>query len=169
MKAKNIIFYAVWLFILTIFQPTLIQWIALWGISPNMFLIFVIVTGFLKGKKAGAICGAVFGLVFDLLVGRLIGISGILFMYIGFGVGIVTERFLSSTGSVAAAVLTFGLALLYAVGYYIAYSMSIGDMGLFYAVIRIILPECLYTAILSLVLFLPIRKSFAIISNYRRY
>lgn len=165
MRVKNIIFYTLWLFVLAIFQPTLIRWIGFWGISPNIFLIFVIATGFLRGKKDGAICGAVFGLVFDLLVGRLIGMSGILFMYIGFGVGIIAERFLSSTGSAAVAVVTFGAALVYSVGYYIAYSMSLGDMGLIRAVIRIILPECLYTALLSLALFIPIRKSFTIISK----
>ena len=38
----GVLFYAVWLIVLVIIQPTVIQWISVFGISPDTFLIFVI-------------------------------------------------------------------------------------------------------------------------------
>lgn len=169
MKAVNIIFYAVWLLLLAIFQPTLIQWIGVFGISPNTFLIFVVAVAFLRGKREAAICGAVFGLAFDLLVGRLVGLSGILFMYIGFGIGAVLENFLSSTGGAAAAIVTFAASLVYTFIYYIAYSMVWGDMSFATALIKVIMPESLYNAVFGFVLFFPIRKSFGVIPKRNIY
>ena len=165
MRTKETIFYAVWLIILAIFQPTLMQWIGIFGISPNAYLVFVVAAAFLRGKEEAAICGAFFGLMFEFAVGRLIGLSGILFMYIGFATGFAQERFLSNSGAVATAIVTFVMSLMYGIVYYMAYSMVWGDLGFFMALLRVILPECLYTAILSFILFVPIRKSFSLIER----
>ncbi len=169
MRIKSIIFYAVWLLIFIIFQPTLIGWIGIFGISPNIFLVFVVAAAFLRGKKEGAVCGAVFGLVFDLLAGRMVGLSGIIFMYIGAGIGAATEQFLNSSGAVASAVVSFAASFVYAFVYYIAYSMVFGDMGFLTALVRVILPEAVYTAVLGWVLFVPIRKSFGLIKRRNVY
>ncbi len=157
------VFYAVWLLILVIFQPTLVQSIGILGISPNIPLIFIVMTALFRGKKEGAICGAIFGFVFDVMIGRLIGVSSLLFMYIGILTGIVSERIISDTGVIASVILIFISNLVYATLYYIAYSMMWGDMGIITAVTRVILPECLYTAVFAILLFFPIRKSFSII------
>ena len=59
----RIIFYVIWLLLLAVFQPTLARGIELWGIAPNLFLCFVVMAGFFRGKYEGAVCGMVFGLV----------------------------------------------------------------------------------------------------------
>lgn len=165
MKMITGVFYAVWLLILVIFQPTLVQSIGILGISPNIPLIFIVMTALLRGKKEGAICGAIFGFVFDVMIGRLIGVSSLLFMYIGALAGLVSENILSDTGVIATAILIFVSNLIYASLYYIAYSMLWGDMGIITAVTRVILPESLYTAVFTMLFFFPIRKSFSIISK----
>ena len=169
MKKNEIIFYAVWLLVLTILQPTVMQWIEIWGISPNAYLVFVIITAFLRGKEEGAVCGAIFGLIFDFAVGRLIGISGIVFMYIGFAAGYAEERFLSNSGAVASAIVTFALALFYGIVYYIAYNATWGDIGFLRGIFRIVVLESLYTGLLSFVLYVPIKKSFSLISRRIMY
>lgn len=165
MRVKSIIFYAVWLFVLTIFQPTLIQAISVFGISPNVYLVFIVMTAFLRGKKEGAICGAIFGLIFDLLIGRLVGLSGILFMYLAFAVGVAEERFLNNSEVIMVSVVVFITSLLYGIVYYIAYSMVWGDIGFITAVFRVVLLESIYTTIIGFILFLPIRKSFSLIEK----
>ena len=165
MKVLNIIFYTVWLLLIAILQPTVMQWIGIFGISPNIFLIFVIATALSCGKKAGAVCGLVFGFTLDMLVGRMIGVNALIFMYMGFFVGILCERFISGTESLTAGVIILAISALCGLLYYIAYSMLWGDIGFFKALFRVILPEALYTAVIGILLFTPIRKSFRLIQK----
>ena len=165
MKILNIIFYAVWLLIVALLQPTVIRWIEIFGIGPNIFLIFVIAAALICGKKAGAVCGLVFGLTLDMLVGRMIGVNALIFLYAGFFVGILCERFISGSGTLVAAVITLSASVLCGIVYYIAYSMVWGDIGFWRALFRVILPEALYTGVLSLLLFATIRKSFRLIQK----
>ena len=169
MRIKSIIFYAIWLLIFIILQPTLFEWIGVFGISPNVFLVFVVLTALLRGKRAGAVCGAVFGLVFDLLTGRMVGFSGIIFMYIGAGIGMAAEQFLNSSGASVSAVVLFVASFVYTFVYYIAYSMMFGDMGFLTALLRVILPEAVYNSLLGWVMFVPIRKSFGKIKRRNIY
>lgn len=165
MKILNIIFYAVWLLIAALLQPTVMRWIGIFGTSPNIFLIFVIATALIRGKEAGAVCGLIFGLALDMLVGRMIGVNALIFLYAGFFAGILCERFISGSGVVTAAVITLSASVLCGVTYYIAYSMIWGDIGFWRALFRVILPESLYTGVISLILFAPMRKSFQLIQK----
>ncbi len=165
MKIKKILFYTVWILLIAVLQPTLFRGIDIIGISPNSFLVFVAAAAFLRGKSEGAVCGAICGLVFDLLAGRMIGVSVLIYMYAGFGVGLVRERYLSGAGSITVAIVTLAASVVCGIVYYIAYSMVAGDIGFFTALIRIVLPEALYTALLGLVLFIPVQKSFTLIEG----
>ena len=75
----RILFYTIWAILLAILQPTLIQWIAVFGIAPNAFLVFVILAGYLRGRMEGAVAGLVFGMVYDLLIGKLMRVNHRLF------------------------------------------------------------------------------------------
>lgn len=169
MRLREIIFYAVWLIILVILQPTLMQWIGIFGISPNAYLVFVVAAAFTCGKSTAVWVGAIFGLIYDFTVGRAIGISGLMFMYIGLATGFAEERFLSNSGASATAVVTFIMSFVYGIVYYIAYATVWGDMGFWYALGRVILPECLYTAVLGFVIINPIRKSFTLAAGWNKY
>ncbi len=165
MKFLNILFYAIWLVILAVLQPTLIRWLGIFDISPNIFMIFIVAAAFIRGKGAGAVCGLVLGFVLDLMVGRLIGVYALIFMYAGLAAGILCERYISASGSIAAGIVIFAASLICGILYYIAYSMMWGDMGFFRAIYRVILPEALYTGVLGMLVFAPIRKSFRLISK----
>ena len=165
MKALKVLFYGIWLFAIAILQPTLISAISIFGVAPDLFLVFVVAAAMLRGKRAGAICGVSSGLVFDLLIGRMIGVNAILFMYAGLFAGLVCEKFISGTGSVAGAVIVFAISLLCGIIYYIAYNMVWGDIGFWTALIRIVIPESIYSAILCFVVFRPIEKSFKLITG----
>ena len=164
MKKRNVIFYLVWLIVLVIFQPTLMQGIRILGVSPDMFLVFVVCAGLLRGRGDGAVIGFIFGLVFDLLVGEFIGISAILYMYIGLSAGIIKERFVSDRLFVAVLVIASS-ALVYGIIYYIVYYIGFKDLGFGTALLRTVLPKTLYTALAGFILFVPIRKSFKLIED----
>lgn len=164
MKTIKVIFYAVWLFIVAVLQPTLFSAISVFGISPNIFLAFVIITAGLKGKSEGAIIGAIFGFVYDLLIGQLIGFNALIYMYAGLLTGILKEKYISIDGVIMAAITTAVVDLICAIIYYFAYSLM-HDIGFFFSLYRIIIPEAIYTGIVMLILFVPVSKSFNIIKS----
>lgn len=166
MRIKKVLFYSVWILIIAVLQPTLFSAIDVFGVSPNIFLMFVVLAAFIRGKSEGAVCGAVCGLVLDLMAGRLIGVNALIYMYAGFAVGVVNERFISGE-LITAGVLTAIISAICSAIYYVAYSMVAGDMGFWFAVVRLILPEAIYTAVCGFILFVPIRKSFDIIRDNR--
>lgn len=161
----NILFYAVWLFILIIFQPTVIQWISIFGISPDMFLIFVICTASLKGRQSGAICGFIFGLAFDMLTGRMPGLSAILYMYTGLATGILKESIIQSEGHFSAMIFTLAATFVCQTVYLFAYSMAYGNPGLLNGLCKTAIPKAAYTAVAMYTVGRLVKRSFKLISE----
>ena len=125
----QILFYAIWLVILSVLQPTFARGIEIFSIAPNLFLCFVIIIGFHRGKMDGAICGAVFGLFYDMLIGRMIGVNAICYFYLGFCAGILSENFFSGGKNLATAISTFVGTVLAALIYYLARFIAFGDVS----------------------------------------
>lgn len=71
----------------TIFQTTILSYLAIFGFVPNTALVLVVVTSILRGKYYGIFFGLIIGLVQDILFGRVIGINGFLYAMIGFAIG----------------------------------------------------------------------------------
>ena len=150
----RILFYAIWLLILAVFQPTLARGIEICGIAPNLFLCFVIMCGFSRGKYEASVCGIIFGLAYDLLVGRIIGVSSLIYLYLGFGSGILSERFASSSKRVAGALSAAIGTILAAMVYFLA-NRFVYDVSFVTAVFRIAFPEAIYNATVSFLLTFP--------------
>lgn len=74
------------IFIIFIIQTTFHATISIGGISPNLLLIFVCCSGFIRGKKHGMYMGFLSGILLDIFYGYsgVIGMNGILFMYLGY-------------------------------------------------------------------------------------
>ena len=67
------------IFIIFIIQTTFHATISIGGISPNLLLIFVCCSGFIRGKKHGMYMGFLSGILLDIFYGYsgVIGISDI--------------------------------------------------------------------------------------------
>ncbi len=152
----QIIFYLIWLLLLAILQPTLARGIELWGIAPNLILSFVIIAGFFRGKTEGAICGIIFGLLYDLLIGRMIGVNSLCYLYLGYGSGILSERFFSGRKRVAVMLVSAVATILAGLFYYFARLAIHGDVGFVAAFFRIALPESLYNSGMSFLMCFPV-------------
>lgn len=161
----NILFYAVWLIVLIIVQPTVIRWISIFGISPDMFLIFVICAASVGGRQSGAICGFVFGLAFDMLIGRMPGVSAILYMYTGFAAGILKESVIQSDSKISSMIFVLAATFACRTVYLFAYSMAYGNPGLLNGLCRTVIPTAVYTAVAAFVFGGVIKRSFRLISE----
>lgn len=152
-----ILYYVLWAIILTVFQPTLARGIEVLGIAPNLFLCFVVVISFLRGKSEGSIVGAVFGLVYDLLVGRMIGVSSLIFLLIGYLAGIVGNQFFGGGKFMIGAVTAFVTTLIYGVVYYFARKIGWNDIDFITAFFRISVIEGIYNCLATFVLMFPVK------------
>lgn len=70
-------------------QCTVFQSLALASISPNLLLIFTSSMGFMRGERQGLIIGFFCGLLLDIFFGSLLGFYALLYMFLGYGSGLV--------------------------------------------------------------------------------
>lgn len=64
-------------------QSSLLQHVSVFGVSPNLILVLVIVYSFFFENYNGLILGAVFGIMQDISFGQVIGFTGLVYMCIG--------------------------------------------------------------------------------------
>lgn len=155
----KVLFYLIWYVLLGILQPTLARGIAICAITPNLFLCFAVVCGFYRGKYEGAVCGALSGLVYDLLIGRLIGVNCLIYLYVGFLSGVLSQHYISGIKRTACAVFAAISTLATGLVYYAAYKIAYTDISFATAFFRITLPEAVYNIFISLCLSYPIVRT----------
>lgn len=159
----RILFYLVWLILLSILQPTLVRGIEIWGIAPNLFLCFVVLIGCFRGTAEGAVCGIVFGLVYDFLVGRMIGVNSLIYLYLGLGAGLLEAKFFSNGKQLVGCLGAVAGTLVAGLLYYLSRKAVGGDIGFATAMFRITLIEAVYNGVIAFLLVYPLRLTMKMI------
>lgn len=157
----KLLHHGIYLVLAAILQVTLIDGLSVFGAAPNLFLIIVVIIGFMCGRIQGMFTGIVFGFVFDILVGRFLGLNMLCFMIIGYLSAMASDRFY-----VAPSLYVFML--------YTAAATALS--GLFYAVpciavyhsgilslVKITLIECVYNSIVALPLTLILKRTLPLV------
>lgn len=143
------------IFLCFILQGSLFRVISLGGVSPNLLIILTSFSGFMSGKKEGMFTGAIAGLFIDVLYGNgLIGFSMLLYAWIGYANGAFSRLFypedvklpliLTSVSDFLAGFLT-----------YVFLFLLRSRLDLSYYMLKIILPETVYTLLITILLFKP--------------
>lgn len=138
-------------------QCTVCQTIAMASISPNLMMIVTSCFGFMRGEKEGLVVGFFSGLLLDIFFGRVFGFYALIYMFIGYGNGMFHMMFYDEDIKlpmiwVALSELVYGLI----VYFFMFLLRSEFEFGFYFA--RIILPELIYTVVLTLVLYRLIRR-----------
>jgi rod shape-determining protein MreD len=81
------------LIIAYVLQLTLVSEIQIFGVQANLLLIVTCAIAFLFGTVDGGITGVVLGVLLDLYQGRAIGLSALIFMYLGVFIGGFNKKF----------------------------------------------------------------------------
>ena len=145
-------------FILVIFafimQTTVFRVLDFGGISPNLLMIVVASLGFIKGDKAGLLVGFFSGLLVDIFFGTYIGFFALIYMYLGFIVGLFHEIFFSQNIAIPIVFITVADFLFGFICYVLMFLFRTKfDIG--YYMITVIIPEMVYTAIVA-IFFYPL-------------
>lgn len=137
-----------------ILQVTFGRSLSIGGIKPNMLIIFPVIFGYLNGHNEGMLTGLFAGLLYDLYFSELFGFTALIYVYIGYIAGGFYQKFNENEILVPLAVLLTG-DFCYGFLSYIGNFLLHNRLNVFYYISRFILPEIIYTLILTIVLYKP--------------
>lgn len=125
---------------------------AVGGIVPNVLIILTVATAYMQGKVKGMYMGLICGLLTDIYTGALLGLYGLVYMGIGYVAGIAYRIYYRD--DYVMPVLLIGVGNLIS-GFlvYVFEFLFQGKLNVGFYLRRIIIPEVLYTVLLSVFLY----------------
>lgn len=149
---RKIFFYLLFIILFLVLQTTLLDYVAIYGIKPNLIITFVIVASLVRGNIEGGTVGFFSGLALDLLFGSVVGFYALLGMYLGIAAGSVNRR-LFRENLLVVLFFTFVYSVVYEAAVYTLNTIMGGNMELLYPLTRIILPEAAYNCVAAVLLY----------------
>ena len=135
-----------------VLQSTVFKSIAFGGIIPNLMIVLTASFGFMRGEKAGILFGFFCGLLADIFFGSVIGLYAMIYMYIGYANGKFNMIFYPEDIKLPLA-LIFVSDMAYGLLSYIILFLMRGRFHYTYYLIHIILPEMVYTIVVTLIFY----------------
>ena len=150
MKRKVITFFII--LISFLLQSTLFVKLKFGAVSPNLMLVVTSSFGFMRGRKSGIAVGAISGLLVDIFWGQLLGFHTLLYTAIGYLNGSF-ERLFYDEDIKLPIVLISASEFLYGICIYVFVYMLQGDFAFGTYLFSIIIPELVYTILVTLILY----------------
>lgn len=149
---KKNITIAVIVILCFVLQSTVFKALSFGGIGPNLLIIITSAFGFMYGKKCGLLVGFFSGLLIDLFFGNVMCFYALIYMYIGYANGIFQSIFFKDDIKLPIAlIMTSDLG--YGIISYLLLFLLRSRFHLGYYFIHIIIPEMVYTILVTLVLY----------------
>lgn len=156
---KRLIVYFVEILICFIIQSSTSNYFALADIMPNLLLILVASTAYMRGRMSGLMVGFFSGLLVDLMYGSyvigsyaLIGVHALLYLMIGYIFG-YTNKIYSNDDYTLPVIIVAVSDFVYQFFYYIIEFLLRGRLNFLFYIRRIIFPEIIYTVAVSIFLY----------------
>ncbi len=150
---KRLIVYIIEVILCYLIQSAMFHYIALVGVMPNLLLILVVSTAYMRGKLPGMTLGLCCGLLVDLMSGSsVVGLCALIYMLIGYVIGL-SNRFYTNDDYTLPIILIAVSDFFYGFFYYIFEFLLRGRLNFPYYFSRLILPEIIYTVAVSVFLY----------------
>ncbi|MDO4345525.1 MAG: rod shape-determining protein MreD [Eubacteriales bacterium] len=134
-------------------QCSLMPAISIASITPNLMIVFTVSFGLMRGKRSGMILGFICGLLTDLMIpGLFVGLRAFVYMYIGYFCGYCYRIFYDDDIKMPV-ILTAAGDLVYGIAFYATQFMLRGRIQFFFYLRRVILPEMVYTILMTFVFY----------------
>ncbi len=148
-------------------QTTLFQHMSFAGIVPNMMIIVTCVCGLMSGKNDGMMTGFICGLLMDIVYGDILGFNALVFLYIGYVNGSVNRLFYPDDIKLPLIFISLSdlsyLFITYLLRFVLRARFNIG-----YYFLNVMLPELVYTFVITLILYLPISRISLKLGGFER-
>lgn len=157
-KTAIVIILILVFFILFFLQVNLFSSFTIAGISPNLFVIYVLFVALFSNQFLGISLGVMFGLILDFVYGRVIGTTAVMLCVIGY-LGSYFDKNFSKENKLTIIFMVAGATLIYEFGLYFINSIIIGFEREYFAFIKIVLVEVLYNILLAIIVY-PVMQKF---------
>lgn len=146
-------------------QLTLINSITILGLKPDLIMVVVVVFSLLRGAKEGTVSGFASGLLQDIFSTGLLGMNALAKTVIGFFCGIIKEKIFREHILFIIPVITFIASFIQSILMFLLLRAFGIEYGLAWSLKQVVLPEALYSSLLSPFIFLAINKLFQTIKE----
>ena len=150
MRTKLIL--AATVIICLLLQCSLMPAISIASITPNLMIALTSSLGLMRGKRSGMVLGFLCGLLTDLMIGPVVGFRALIYMFVGYYSGYCYRIFYDDDLKIPV-LLTAAGDFLYGIAVYIFQFLLRGRVNFFYYLRRVIMPEVIYTILLTIVLY----------------
>lgn len=149
--------YALMMIIFALLQSTVLDYLKIFNVKPNLLMVLIVIAAFLGNNIEGAMVGFFSGLIHDMISGRVIGFYALLGLYLGFCVGSLNKRLYKEN---IFAVIFFVLVstLVYEYSVYFFHTVFRNNLDLYYPLRYIILPMALCNGIASIFIYIMVYK-----------
>ena len=151
----RVTYHSIYLFLAAMLSTTLFTALEIFGVSPNLFITYIVFAGFYVSKNEAIWLGLIFGFVYDIIVGASVGLNGILYMFACFLVVVSCESVIRRNN----ALVTFIFVAIWTIvleGINALFSPA----GGFLSSIKIIGVEIFYNGIIAVILYLALRRKY---------
>lgn len=144
-----------------ILESTLFQFMRIYGIKPDFSIMIIVAYAIMRGSSYGAFTGLGIGLLIDTMYGRVMGINALSYMVTGYIIGQAHENVFKDSiippfifNLIAIIIFQHSFILL---SYFSNDFPSIG-IPYIYMLLKVILPQALYNAVVGSVVYRLIYK-----------
>ena len=135
-----------------ILQSTVFPAISMGGVVPNIFIIIASTYGFMRDETEGLMAGFFCGILCDVFYGNILGFYALLYMMIGFINGKFSRIFYPEDIKLPMALITLSELSFSTVCYILLFLLN-GRLNVLWYFMHLILPELIYTILVTLVLY----------------
>lgn len=139
-------------FIAFILQCSVFNHISLGGIVPNILLIITASIGFMRGQNEGMTVGFLCGILVDIFFANIFGFYTLCYVLIGFFNGFFKDIFYPEDIKLPILLITLSEIIFCMLSYVVQFLLR-GRLSLGYYFIHIILPELVYTILITLLIY----------------
>lgn len=164
---KRKIITALTILILFILQSSVFSRLDFGGIVPNLMIILTASYGFMRGEKSGIVIGFFCGLLTDIFFGDLLGAYALIYMYVGYFNGKFSYIFFPEDINLPITLIAVS-DIFYGLICYVFLFMMRGRFNFPYYFLHIIIPEMIYTIVVTIVFYPIILKVNKILDHDER-
>ena len=152
MKIKRFLITAVIIIAAYLLQCTVFSSLELAGIKPNLLIIVTASFGFMRGSREGVLVGFVSGLLADIQFGDMIGFYALIYLLVGYINGMFQRLYFDEDIKLPLFLIAISEFLYGIIVYFLTYLMR-SDFNFLLYLNKIILPELIYTIVITLGLY----------------
>lgn len=121
-------------------------------VTPNFLIILTCIFGFMCGYTEGLLVGFISGLLVDIFAADIIGMNALIYMYVGYFSGIFNRLYYEDMVLLPLG-LVFSGDFIYNFSYYIFRFLLRNKLDFSYYMLKIILPEMVFTTFAALIVY----------------